>query len=272
MIKFDPYLFAKIAATRATAIAKAQPACDFPFGGFIPEGPHASIVETVRILLLQNIKMDITKMTPQQRAELKAQLEAQERAEKQKREDDVNAYKDLVSGFCHRTKDKLLALSGLMRQHKDEVFKEVESVIQLKEALYDTKLDRHSNSFTADGITVTLGRRTNDGWDDTVEVGITKVKEFLATLAKDDNSAKLYKAVMQLLSKDRKGNLKASALLQLERYANEWNDPMFSEGVEIIRNAYTPVETCDFISVSYKDEDGKTHAIPLSLAAMTRED
>ena len=100
----------------------------------------------------------------------------------------------------------------------------------------------------------------------------TKVKEFLATLAKDDNSAKLYKAVMQLLSKDRKGNLTASALLQLERYANEWNDPMFSEGVEIIRNAYSPVETCDFISVSYKDEDGKTHAIPLSLAAMTRED
>ena len=152
------------------------------------------------------------------------------------------------------------------------MFKEVESIIQLKESLFNAKLDRHSNSFTADGITVTLGRRTNDGWDDTVEVGITKVKEFLATLAKDDNSAKLYKAVMQLLSKDRKGNLKASALLQLERYANEWNDPMFSEGVEIIRNAYSPVETCDFISVSYKDEDGKTHAIPLSLAAMTRED
>lgn len=274
MIMFDPYLFAKIAAARAkidaAGIAEAAP--EYPHGGYIPEVLNTRTTETGRILFMHNIKMDITKMTPQQRAELKAQLEAQERAEKQKREDDVNAYKDLVSGFCHRTKDKLLALSGLMRQHKDEVFKEVESVIQLKEALYDTKLDRHSNSFTADGITVTLGRRTNDGWDDTVEVGITKVKEFLATLAKDDNSAKLYKAVMQLLSKDRKGNLKASALLQLERYANEWNDPMFSEGVEIIRNAYTPVETCDFISVSYKDEDGKTHAIPLSLAAMTRED
>lgn len=216
--------------------------------------------------------MDISKMTSQQRAELKAQLEAQEAAEKQKRLDDMNAYKELVAGFCHRTKDNLLALSRTMRQHKDDVFRDVESVIELKESLFNTKLDRHSNSFTADGITVSLGRRTNDGWDDTVEVGIAKVKDFLCGLAKDENSGKLYKAVMQLLSKDKKGNLKASALLQLEKYAAEWNDPVFSEGVEIIRNAYTPVETCDFISVSYKDEDGKVHAIPLSLAAMARED
>lgn len=211
-------------------------------------------------------------MTSQQRAELKAQLEAQEAAEKQKRLDDMNAYKDLVAGFCHRTKDRLLALSGQMRQHKDDVFRDVEAVIELKEALFNTKLDRHSNSFTADGITVSLGRRTNDGWDDTVDVGIAKVKDFLCGLAKDEDSGKLYTAVMQLLSKDKKGNLKASALLQLEKYAAEWNDPVFTEGVEIIRNAYTPIETCDFISVSYKDEDGKVHAIPLSLAAMARED
>lgn len=39
--------------------------------------------------------MDISKMTPQQRAELKAQLEAEERAEKQKREDDVNFIRNL---------------------------------------------------------------------------------------------------------------------------------------------------------------------------------
>lgn len=259
----------------------------YPVGGVMgcphykpPEKPVEIVVPALRIdtnqlrRILNNLttNMDISNMSPQQRAELKAQLEAQERAEKQKREDDVNAYKDLVSGFCHRTKDRLLALSGQMRHHKDEVFNDVESIIQLKEALYNTKVDRHSNSFTADGITVTLGRRTNDGWDDTVEVGISKVKDFLGTLAKDEDSAKLYKAVMQLLSKDRKGNLKASAMLQLEKYAAEWNNPLFSEGVSIIRAAYSPVETCDFISVSYKDKEGKVHAIPLSLAAMTKED
>lgn len=215
--------------------------------------------------------MDITNMTSQQRAELKAQLEAQDRADKQKREEDIKAYKDLVSAFCRRTKDRLQALSEKMRRQKDEVFEDVSSIVDLKEALFDVKADRHSNSFTSDGITVSLGRRTNDGWDDTVDAGISMVKQFLGNLAKDDRSSKLYQAVMQLLSKDRKGNLKASAMLQLEKYAAEWNDPLFSKGVAIIRDAYSPVETCDFISCSYKDEDGKVHSIPLSLASMDRE-
>lgn len=216
--------------------------------------------------------MDITKLTPEQRAQLQAQLDEMARADKQKREDDINTYRELVSEFVHKTKDSMMDLSGLMRQRKDEVFANVAALIELKEKLYNTKIDRHSNTFSDGGITVTLGRRTNDGWDDTVEVGIQKVKDFLATLAKDDNSAKLYEMLMKLLSKDRKGNLKASSMLQLEQYASKLNDPLFSEGVEIIRNAYRPRETCDYISVSYKDEEGKEHAIPLSLAAMTRED
>lgn len=109
--------------------------------------------------------MDISKMTPQQRAELKAQLEAEERAEKQKREDDVNSYKELTAEFCHKTLDKMVALSSLMRQRKDEVFSDVESLIELKEKLFNAKVDRHSNSFTADGITVSLlaGGRTTAG-------------------------------------------------------------------------------------------------------------
>lgn len=216
--------------------------------------------------------MDIEKLTAAERAELKAQLEAQERAEKQKRENDISAYKDLVTEFVHKTKDSMMHLSGMMRQRKDEVFENVAALVDLKEKLYNTKLDRHSNTFSADGITVTIGRRTNDSWDDTVEVGIQKVKDYLATLAKDDNSAKLYEMLMKLLSKDRKGNLKASSMLQLEQYASKLNDPLFTEGVEIIRNAYKPRETCDFVSVSYKDAEGKEHAIPLSLATMTRED
>ncbi len=212
-------------------------------------------------------------MTAAERAELKAQLEAQERAEKQKREDDINAYKDLVSEFCRKTKDDMMELSAEMRRRKDKVFGNVTAIIDMKEALFKTKVNRHSNSFTSeDGITVSLGRRTVDGWDDTVEAGIEKVKEFLATLAKDDNSAKLYEVVMRLLTKDRKGNLKASAMLQLEQYAAKWNEPLFTEGVEIIRNSYHPRETCDYISVTYKDSEGKEHAIPLSLAAMTRDD
>src|SRR5699024_11134901 len=101
------------------------------------------------------------------------------------------------------------------------------ALIALKDSLYKTKTDRHSNTFTtSDGrITVSLGYRTNDDWDDTVNAGVAKVKEFISSLAKDDTSAALAEMVLNLLAKDRKGNLKASRVLQLRQIAQKSGYP-----------------------------------------------
>ena len=207
--------------------------------------------------------MDITKMTAAQRAELKAQLEAEERAEKQKREESIAAYKSSVDEFCRSKFSRLQALSEEMRRLKEEVFGDAETLIALKDELFRTKSDRHSNQFTtSDGkITVALGYRTNDGWDDTV-------KTFIKSLAKDEDSAALTEMVMNLLAKDRKGNLKASRVLQLREIARKSGYPQLIEATDIIQNAYRPVDTCQFISVSYKDDKGVKQTLPLSLAAM----
>ena len=113
-----------------------------------------------------------------------------------------------------------------------------------------------------------LGYRTNDGWDDTVNVGVDKVKTFIKSLAKDEDSAALTEMVMNLLAKDRKGNLKASRVLQLREIARKSGYPQLIEATDIIQNAYRPVDTCQFISVSYKDDKGVKQTLPLSLAAM----
>ena len=192
-------------------------------------------------------------MTAAQRAELKAQLEAEERAEKQKREDDIAAYKDSVDEFCRGKFARLQALSEEMRRAKEEVFSDAERLIALKEELFRTKSDRHSNQFTTSdgGITVALGYRTNDGWDDTVNAGVDKVKTFIRSLAKDDDSAALTEMVMNLLAKDRKGNLKASRVLQLREIARKSGYPELIEATDIIQSAYLGVlqgregrETC----------------------------
>ena len=214
--------------------------------------------------------MDITKMTAAQRAELKAQLEAEEGAEKQKREESIAAYKSSVDEFCRNKFSRLQALSEEMRRLKEEVFGDAETLIALKDELFRTKSDRHSNQFTtSDGkITVALGYRTNDGWDDTVNVGVDKVKTFIKSLAKDEDSAALSEMVMDLLAKDRKGNLKARPVLQLREIARKSGYPQLIEATDIIQNAYRPVDTCQFISVSYKDDKGVKQTLPLSLAAM----
>lgn len=214
--------------------------------------------------------MDISKMTAEQRAALKAQLEAEERAESQKRQESIDAYKQMVDEFCEETFARMKKISELLRTEKERVFAAAELLIEQKEALYKTKQDRHSNQFTTSDsrYTVALGYRTNDGWDDTVNVGIAKVKEYLQSLTSSKEGAEAVDIVLKLLAKDKKGNLKASSMIQLEQHATKSGNPLFIEGVQIIRDAYRPVDSCQFISVSWKDDNGVKHTLPLSLAAM----
>ena len=90
----------------------------------------------------------------------------------------------------------------------------------------------------------------------------------LRTLAKDDNSANLVDTVMGLLAKDRKGNLKAQKVLELERLAVKSGNEDFMDGIRIIKDAYRPVPTCQFVEAIVRDENGKEHAIPLSMSAI----
>lgn len=214
--------------------------------------------------------MDLSNMTAAERAQLKAQLEAEERAEIQKRQENIDAYKQSVDEFCKDVFGRMQKVSELMRAEKERTFSAANILIEMKEQLYKTKQDRHSNQFTtSDGkYTVALGYRTNDGWDDTVDVGIAKVKEYLRSLAATEDGAKAVDIILKLLAKDKKGNLKASAMIQLEQEAAKIGDATFIEGVQIIRDAYRPVDTCQFISVSYKDDNGVKHTLPLSLSSM----
>ena len=214
--------------------------------------------------------MDISNMTAAERAALREQLEAQERADSQKRQESIDAYKQMVDEFCADSFERMKKISELLRAEKERIFADADLLIKQKEALFKTKSDRHSNQFTtSDGkVTVALGYRTTDGWDDTVNEGIAKVKEYLSSLAATEEGAKAVNIILKLLAKDKKGNMKASSMIQLEQEAAKNGNPLFVEGVQIIRDAYRPVDSCQFISVSYKDDNGVKHVLPLSLAAM----
>ena len=214
--------------------------------------------------------IDLKALTAEQRAALKAQLEAEDKAEKYRVQNEREAYKQLVDQTVQNAVAKLQNLSSEMERLKEEVFTEFATLIKTKNELFKTKSDRQSDTFTtADGtMSITLGNRVNEGWDDTVEAGIEKVKAYLKTLAKDENSAELVQVVMGLLAKDRKGALKANKVLELEKLAATSRDAEFIDGINIIKAAYRPVPTCQFIQVKLKDEEGKERKLPLSLSAM----
>lgn len=214
--------------------------------------------------------MDVSNLTKAQRLELKAQLEAEERAEEANLQRERQSYNAMRDEFVTRTFQSLKQLSGCMQEQKQTIFEESAELDTMQQRLFKVKLDRKSRTLThSDGrISIKVGNRLNDGWDDSVEIGIEKVREYLATLATDEKSARLVNAITSLLAKDQKGTLKANKVLELEKMANESKDDTFLEGLRIIKEAYRPVPTCQFVEVKYKDENDVERSLPLSMSAM----
>jgi hypothetical protein len=208
--------------------------------------------------------MKLQDLTKQQKNALLKELREEEAQQKEQRK----AYKEKVDKVVPTIFEKLHKLSNSIAQVKTDVYKSLEGLVNEKGEVYQRDgEEQQSHSFTSiDGSkTITIGYRVNDGWDDTINVGIAKVNEFIQTLAKDKASRALVDTILQLLSKDAKGNLKASRVLQLQKMAEEFNNTDFNDAINIIKDAYRPVRTKQFVSVRYKDERGEVVELPLSI-------
>ncbi|MEC5393956.1 DUF3164 family protein [Bergeyella sp. RCAD1439] len=197
--------------------------------------------------------------------ELQAELDRRN----QEKAEDRKAYKELVNNELTQIIEPLKVVEMHLSESKLYVFESLNTLLDLKSKVYGVKDTQQSHTFTDDkGNTITYGFRIIDGWDDTVTAGIEKVREFLQSLAKDEDSSKLVQGINRLLKKDAKGNLKASRVIELTKWAEEINNPTFTDAVNIIRQSYKPQRSAFFIDASYTDAQGKKVNIPLSISAV----
>ena len=200
------------------------------------------------------------------------------RAEKAKREaeekhaQDVKTYKELVDEAVNLTVPEAQDISRILEQKKAAIFERFHSIISMKDELFSgsskAKDGRFTDTFTNKDSTarVTLGFNTNDAYDDTYTAGVEKVKEYIQSLASDDKSRQLAEMVNTLLmERSKAGQLKAQNVLRLESMANEIGDPTFIEGMKIIRDAYRPDRTKQFVKVEVKDPSGKFQTVSLNM-------
>ena len=193
--------------------------------------------------------MDTVKveMTPEEFARYKQAMEEQSRRdEAQRAKEEREAYRSLASTTVDELFPKLEEASTALTGLKREVYDAFARVIETKKEVMGTQAkDQRSHSFLSeDGKKrIIVGYYLRDGWDETVEDGISKVKDYISSLAGDEETRKLVDIILDLLSRDGKGNLKADKVLQLDKYAESIQDARFSEGVAIIKEAYRPVRT-----------------------------
>ena len=216
----------------------------------------------------------MVEMTTEEAEQLKAFREEKAKREaEEKHAQEVKTYKDLVDEAVNDTVPEAEDVSRMLEQRKAGIFERFHSIIAMKEDLYKgsksmAKEGRFTDSFTnkAGTARVTLGFNTNDAYDDTYTAGVEKVKEYIQSLASDDKSRQLAEMVNTLLmERSKAGQLKAQNVLRLENMANESGDPTFIEGMKIIRDAYRPERTKQFVKVEVKDASGKFQTISLNM-------
>ena len=185
----------------------------------------------------------------------KAKADAQAR-----REQELATYKALVDDAIRETVPEACAISETLATKKRAIIDRFRAVIRMKEELFrGTKAlrdGRYTDTFTnAEGTArVTVGYNTIDNYDDTYTAGVEMVNRYIESLATDDKSLQLANMVTTLLrERSKAGQLKAQNVLRLEQMAGESGDDTFIEGMRIIREAYRPIQSKQFVKVEQKD-------------------
>lgn len=191
-----------------------------------------------------------------------------EQQAKEERKKNLDTYNAMIDEQVNETIPELQSVSEQLSMVKKAVFDNFQSLLDMKKDVINrTKDGQRSHTFTnSDGnFRIILGYHVLDNYKDTVQDGIDMVKEYITSLAESDETKSLVDMVLKLLSKDQKGNLKASRVLQLRQIAEKVNNEKFTEGVEIIMNSYAPTPSKKFIQAFAKNDKDEWEVIPLSL-------
>ena len=209
-------------------------------------------------------------MTAEEQAEFEAYRQAKaKKAAEEKAKADREMYKQMVDDEIEHSIPVLLGISEEIKESKQQVLDNFKTILEMKSDLFRTKVrdDQRSHTFTNSkgDKRITLGVYVTDGYRDTVEDGIAIVKEYIASLANDEKTQALVNMVFRLLSRDAKGTLKASRIVQLRKVAEDTGDARFLEGVRIIEESYQPEVSKQFIRAEVKDKNGMWKPIPLGM-------
>lgn len=208
-------------------------------------------------------------MSAEERKEFEAFKKDKAEKERQaKQKEDRDTYKKLVDEAIDAVFPSGQALAMLFGAAKKRIYESFMDVLELKADVYGINAGQQSHTWTHSNgkLRVILGDNMNDDYDDTVSVGIEKVKNYLSSLVDSEKTKVLVNTILRLLSKDKtSGTLKASRVIQLRKMAEESKDSEFVDGVKIIEDAYRPSPSRQYIKMFYKGAMNEWVPVPLGM-------
>ncbi len=212
----------------------------------------------------ENKMVEITEEQLAEFQRLKEQEQA--RAEEQRAKNEREDFRRLSEQAVSETFGELKAANEALKRAKMRVLSTFSSLLELKISLIGGK-EQGQHTFRNEECDqrITIGKYKKVSYDATADSGIALIEESLASMADGEKSQKLVRIILDLLSRDGRGQLQAENVIQLDKYVEMVADPRFARGVTIIKEAFLAEWTRVFIRAEEKDEKGKWVNVPLSM-------
>ena len=213
----------------------------------------------------------LIEMTPEEEAEYAKFREEQERRMKiEARREQRRMLQEMTDEVMDEAVTILEECNRQLKEAKQKVIETFSTLMELRKEVNGDEGRKEQDSYmftnSSGAKRIRIGYNMSDNYLDQVEVGIAKVKTYLESLAKDDQSKELIGLVLKLLARDQKGNLKASRVIQLGQLAEKSGNEDFQEGIRIIREAYRPTRSKLYIRCALHNEDTGWNDLALSLS------
>lgn len=216
------------------------------------------------------VEKTLVEMTQEQKAEFEAFKEMQARKERaEAKKEQRKQLQEMTDSVMAEAVAELMNCNEQLVATKQKVMDTFSTLMELRKEVNEEAGKKEQDTFmftNSEGTQrIRIGYNLNDNYLDQVEEGIAKVKAYLESLAKDDQSAELIALVLRLLARDQKGNLKASRVIQLGQLAEKSGNEEFQEGMKIIRESYRPTRSKLFIRCSLKEPEKEWEDLGLGI-------
>ncbi|WP_282635687.1 hypothetical protein [Sphingobacterium thalpophilum] len=203
---------------------------------------------------------DLKNLSADQLAILKAQILAEEKAKEQEKKQNRIAYKDMVEETVNRFAPELADFGKSQTAMVNKAFEMFRHALDLKKELYGYEDKQASHTFTTERASITIGYNEIISFNGTQSAGVAKIREFISSLAADDENRGVLADLLETFMKpNKKGELNPTRVAELIAKKDKIKDPLFHEGVDIIVAAQFKSRTSTFVKGWVKEagEDGQ---------------
>ncbi len=211
--------------------------------------------------------MDITNLTNEEKAALKAQLDAEEKERIEKRNADRLALLDMEDAAVIEMMQEVETLSDAIVLFKQKSIKKLEPLMKMKTELGKAADKQRSFSFKSkDGSAkIVIDYNETFKYDDGIHAGVEYAKQWLQENAEESNKMKMMTTIIEdLLGKSRGGTYSAENLWVFVNAAEDYDVPLLKAAAEAVKKSLYKEMTTVSVRVFKKDEFGQMKQLPLS--------